>query len=332
MKSTVIGTLCAAAIGLSGSLASAATTIKVASIAPKGTAWIKQLERWEKAVEEATKGEIDIQIFPGGQLGNEFDVYKQVQRGRIDAASLSGAVLAQNVPELALMSTPFLFNQVKTIDCIYDGPMGQKLASLVEKKGMKHMQWGETGWVYIYAKDNLSDVGEAKGYKTRVAPQPMSRTLWSSVGANGVEIPYAETPAALQTGMVKAGESAAISFVAFGLGKVAPHFMKTAHMHQAGALVLSEKKWKSLSKDLQKAVIDSLPSVAQNRAELRGLSEYMLSEYKKKGGPVHELTDAQRTAWKKSVEPGWPDFVKSLGAGSEALWPDVLAAKKSCGE
>jgi len=332
MKKGILGALCVTAVALTATSAIAKTEIKVASIAPKGTPWIKILEHWEASVEKATNGEIDIQLFPGGQLGNEFDVYKQVQRGRIDAGSLSGAAMAENVPELALMSTPFLFKSTKTIDCVYDGAVGKKLAGLVEAEGLKHLQWGETGWVYIYAKEDLSDVNVAKGYKARVAPQPMSRTLWNSVGANGIEIPYAETPAALQTGMVRAGESAAISFVAFGLGKVAPHFMKTAHMHQAGALIFSEKKWKTLSKEHQKILMEGLPPLNQSRQQLRGLSEAMLTGYAKKGGPVHELSDAERAAWTNAVKPQWPGFVKSLGSGAEKLWPEILSAKKDCGE
>jgi TRAP-type transport system periplasmic protein len=332
MKKQLLGALCAAVVGLTGTAAQAKIEIKVASIAPKGTPWIKHLEAWEKAVEEKTNGEIDIKIFAGGQLGNEFDAFKQVQRGRLDAASLSGGTMAEYVPELALMSTPFLFDKAETIDCIYDGNLGNKFKDLVEAKGMKHLQWGETGWVYIYAKDDLSDVKQAKGYKTRVAPHPMSRTLWNSVAANGVEIPYAETPAALQTGMVRAGESAAISFVAFGLGKVAPHFMRTEHMHQAGATIISNKKWKQLSTEQQKIVTESLPNIQAMRKGLRGISEFMLKKYMDAGGPVHKLSTEQRNAWRAEVEPNWPTFVKELGGGAEKIWPEVIAAKKSCGE
>ena len=331
MKLTLTGAVSALAIGIAATSAGAETVIKVATIAPDGTPWAAHLQNWEVAVEEASNGEIDLQLFLGGQLGNEFDVYKQVQRGRIDASFFSGAAMSENVPELALMSTPFLFEKSSTIDCIYDGPLGDKFAELAEAKGMKMAQWQETGWVYVYAKDDLSDVADAEGYKTRVAPQPMSRLLWDSVGANGAEIPYSETPSALQTNLVKGGESAGISYIAFGVSKVAPHFMKTAHMHQAGALMISEKAWGGLSEADQKLLVDSLPEVQGMRDGLRNITEAMLGKYAEASGTVHELTTEQRAAWVAKVEPNWPAFVEGLGGEAKTLWPQLLEAKAACG-
>lgn len=315
-----------------GAAAQAATEIKLASIAPVGTPWIGHLEAWEKAVEEASNGEIDIVIYPSAQLGNEFDVFKQVQRGRIDAASLSGGAVSAFVKEVSLMSTPYLYDNVETIDCVYDGAFGDKLKALIAEKNVELLQWGETGWVHVYAQDDLSDVASAEGYKARVAPHEMSRMLWNSVGANGTELPYSETPAALQTGLVKAGESAEVSYVAFGLGKVAPHFMMTHHMHQAGGIVISDRTMKKLSPEHQAILRDSLPSTQSGRDAIRGMGVALVGKYEGAGGPVHRLSEEQRAAWKAKVEPNWPAFVASLGGQSEALWPEMLEAKAACGE
>lgn len=329
MKKLLMSAL-GAAVLLASASAQAATVIKVATIAPAGTPWVTHLEKWKKAAADASGGDIDIQIFPSGQLGNEYEAFKQVQRGRLDAAGFSGAVMSDNVPELALMSTPFLFDKTSTIDCIYDGKLGGEFAQLVEAKGMHFLQWQETGWVYVYAKDDLSDVANAQDYKVRVAPNPMSRVLWSAVGANGAEIPYTETPAALQTGLVRGGESAAISYLAFGLNKVAPHFMTTAHFHQAGALAISKKRWSSLSSKQRQILQDALPPVQGMRNTLRAVSQAMLGKYKKAGGPLHELTEPQRAAWKAKVELHWPEFVKSLGGKADDWWAQVLGAKRVC--
>ncbi len=308
----------------------AKTVIKVATIAPKGTPWVTHLEKWRENLLAATNGDIEIKVFPGGQLGTELDTLKMVMRGRLSAAGVAGAPLCEMFPEFSLMSTPFLFDSTKTIDCIYDGKLGEVFAGLLAKKNLKKIQWQETGWVYVYAKDDLSDPAAAKGYKIRVAPHPMSRILWSSVGANGIELPYIETPSALQTGMVRGGESAAISYFAFGLAKVAPHLMLTREFHQAGAIVMNLKQWNQFSEKQQKAIMDALPDINKMRATLRGLSRKLIEKYKAGGGPVHELTPQQRSAWKKLVEPNWPKFVKSLGPGAERLWPKVLEAKKAC--
>ncbi|HHL22540.1 MAG TPA: TRAP transporter substrate-binding protein [Aliiroseovarius sp.] len=332
MNKHILGAASAIALSIAASAAAAQTIIKVATLAPPNTPWTAHLETWKANVAEASGGEIEIQIFPSAQLGNEFEVYKQVQRGRLDSGAFSGAVISDNIPEISLMSTPFLFRDAATIDCVYDQQLGDQFAALIEEDGMKFLQWQETGWVYIYAQDDLSDVADAEGYKIRVSPTPISRMLWDSVGAAGVEIPYAEVPAALQTGLVRGGESAAISFVAFGLGKVAPHFMRTAQYHMAGAITISNRKWNSLSEEQQQILVDGLPPVQGMRDTLRATSEFLLGKYAEAGGPVHDLSEEQLAAWRAKVEPNWPAFVEGLGEGAQAMWPKLMEAKAACGE
>ncbi|MCE8548500.1 TRAP transporter substrate-binding protein [Ruegeria pomeroyi] len=311
--------------------ASAKTIIKVATIAPPETPWTASLEEWKAKVAEASNGEIEIQIFPSAQLGNEYQTYKQVQRGRLDAAALSGSVITEEVPEMALMSTPFLFRNSEIVYCVYDNPdMREKFAGLIEAGGVKFLDYVETGWVHVYAKDDLSNVEDAENYKIRVGPNAISRNFWSSVGANGVEIPYAESFAALQTDLVKGGESADVSFVAFGLGKVAPHFVKTYHEHLGGALILSNKLWDSLTPEERKIISENVQPISDFRAAVTGAGAYLLGKYVEGGGPVHELTEEQRAAWEAKVKQGWDQFVKDLGPGAEAFWPEVLAAKEAC--
>lgn len=312
-------------------MAQAKTELRLATLAPENTPWYAYIAEWEKAVEDASNGEIDIQIFGGGQLGNELDTWGQVERGRIDIGVFSAAVMAEKRPVMALMSTPMLFDKIETAWCVLDGPMKADLEAQFSDT-MHMVTWAENGWVNIYGQDDLSDVATASGYKARVAPHPMSRLVWDSVGANGAELPYAETPAALQTGLVKAGESATVSYFAFGLAKVAPHFMYSRHMHQAGSIMIGQKVWNRLSEEERKILTEATPDVNSLRKALVGMEQYLLGELEKGGVNIHRLSDEQRAAWKAKIEPNWPAFVASLGAEAEALWPKLLEQRAACGE
>ncbi len=319
------------AVALTPAASFAKTELKAATLAPEGTPWFDFLSKWEQAVEAASDGEIDIQIFPSAQLGNEWEVWNKVAKGRIEIGLFSAAVMSEKVPPMALMSTPFLFDSEQTAYCVYDTELKDEFTELLEER-FKVISWGETGWVQVYAQDDLSDVANADGYKTRVAPQAMSRTLWASVGANGVEIPFADTPAALQTGLVRSGEATGISYVAFGLNKVAPHLMLTRHMHQAGSIMMGKKVWNKLTEDEQAILMDNMPDLNELRQGVMGVEQYLIGQYEEAGGLVQHLTPEQRAAWKAKVEPNWPAFVEDLGPEAVALWPRVLEAKKACGE
>lgn len=319
-----------AALTAFASAATSETVLRFSTLAPPNTPWMAHFQGWADNVAQASDGELRIEIYPSGQLGNEFEVYRQVQRGRIDAAAFAGSILAEKIPEFALMSTPFLFDDISVIDCVYDGAFGDQLRQRVDDENLTFMQWGETGWVHVFAKEDLTDVASAQGYKIRVAPQPMSRLLWDSVDADGTEIPFAEMPPALQTGLVRGGEASEIAFVATGLGRSAPHLMKTAHMHQAGIMVISGRSWQKLSAEQQQILRDAMPSVSDLRGSVRHVAGKLLDKYAASGAPIHELTEAERAAWKDKVAPGWPGFVAELGGDAETLWPMLMEAKTAC--
>lgn len=227
--------------------------------------------------------------------------------------------------------TPFLFEKPETVYCVWDTELRAELeASLSDK--FKVISWAENGWVQLYAQDDLSNVDDAMGYKIRVAPHAMSRTLLSSADANGIEIPYADTPAALQTGLVQGGESIGISYVAFGLNKIASHLMLTNHSHHTGVVLMGKKSWEKLSPENRRILEDGLPDLEVLRRGVAQMDTYLISKHEEAGGAVHRLTKEERAAWKARVEPNWPAMIKSLGPRAEKIWPKVLAAKAACGE
>ncbi len=309
----------------------AKTELSLATIAPVGTPWYDYVEQWADRVAELSNNDIQINIFHSAQLGNEWETWTKVQRGRVDIGVFSGAVMAEKVPPLSLMSTPFLFDDEKTIYCVYDTQLKQEFTDMLEEHA-KVISWAENGWGNIYAKDDLSAVEAAEGYKSRVAPHAMSRLLWGSANANSIEVPFADTPAALQTDLIRSGEATPISYMAFGLYKVAPHYMLTQHMHQAGAIMMSPRRWTKLDEASQRVLIDAVPDINVLRSTLMNMEQMMIAKLKSEGVAVHELSDAERDAWKQAVQPNYPAYVEGLGEEAEALWPKVLEAKANCGE
>lgn len=325
----------AAAAVLAGALLPAAsfaqTELKVATLAPEGTPWYDFIAKWKENVEAASNGELQLTIFPNAQLGNELEVWNKVARGRVDIGVFTAAPMTENVPVTALLSTPFLFEKSETIYCVLDRELREDLTAMMSDK-FQVIDWAENGWVQVYAQDDLSDVANAEGYKIRAAPHAMSRTLMTSIGANAIEIPYADTPAALQTGLVKGGESIGVSYVAFGINKVAPHLTVTSHSHQSGVILMGKKNWGKLSAEHQKILGDATPDLSILRQGIAGMDAYLLGLHEKAGGGVHRLTPEQRAAWKAKVEPNWASMVESMGPEAQAFWPKVLEAKKACGE
>ena len=62
-----------------------------------------------KHVNEQSKGEIEVQVFPMGQLGGERSMAEQVQGGTLHMTAITAGVLANFVPEIGIIELPFIY-------------------------------------------------------------------------------------------------------------------------------------------------------------------------------------------------------------------------------
>lgn len=55
---------------------SLARTLKIATFAPAGTVWMKQMKAGAKIIAEKTEGRVKLKFYPGGVMGNDASVGK----------------------------------------------------------------------------------------------------------------------------------------------------------------------------------------------------------------------------------------------------------------
>jgi TRAP-type C4-dicarboxylate transport system substrate-binding protein len=63
-----------------------ATLLRIATVAPDGTAWARELRAWARDVESATEGAVHLKIYFGGIAGDELTVLDRVRREQLDGA------------------------------------------------------------------------------------------------------------------------------------------------------------------------------------------------------------------------------------------------------
>jgi len=65
------------ALGIFALGAQAATMIKIATVAPDGTAWMREMRAGADAVKKRTEGRVEIKYYPGGVMGDEPSVLRK---------------------------------------------------------------------------------------------------------------------------------------------------------------------------------------------------------------------------------------------------------------
>ena len=114
-----------------------AITFKLGMVDPVGSNFHKGALAIAEEVNKATGGRITIQVFAGGQLGNERDMYEGAQMGTIDMFTASNAVLTSFIPEMAVLDQPFLFETADEAHRVIDGTVG----TLIAEKTVRSHPW-----------------------------------------------------------------------------------------------------------------------------------------------------------------------------------------------
>ena len=300
--------------------------------APAKTPWVMQLERFAKDVEEESKGALKIEQFIAAQLGNEQDTIQQVARGRIDMGGFSTGAVALVLPELAVLSVPFLFKDLAEQDCVIDKSMTGPIAEQLAKKGVKSLGWTEVGTADIVGKKPYVLPGDVNGLKAASASHKVSAAMWSALGANPNPIGITEIAAAFQTGLVDVNATVVTFYLPSGLAKIAPVLTRVELSDAPGIIVMNKGAYDKLDPELRAALerATARRSADQLRKEIRGFEQTLRDMHVKAGGQIVDVTPAQREEWRKKLQPEWAKMVKEIGPEGNALFKIIEDGKKAC--
>ncbi len=328
MKSNIF-TLGAIALIAAGAVN--ADELKIATAAPAGTPWVTHLEGSGEALSAASGGEMSIAVFPGSQLGAETEVIKQVSRGRVDGGVFSTSASATVVPEVGLITSPFFWDSFEQAECAIDNHLTEVFAPMFEARGLRIVQWQELGWLNIFSKEPVTTPADVAGVKFRIAPIEANDVLGRAIGVSGVPMAFSDIAAALETGLIDAGELPTISYVASGLGKIAPHLTNTRHNYQPSIMLMSVKTWDGLSEEEQALFNDNMQTSQAIREQVRGAITFFEGKLVESGGTVNNLSDEERAVWSDLfTEDMQQQIIDGIGGESEAVYAAMVAAREAC--
>jgi len=261
-------------------------------------------------------------------IGSEQEIVQQVVRGRLEMAGFSYTGVSVLIPEAALLNMPYLWRSDAERDFVTDNHALPVMRKIYEAKGLHIVGLGEVGWNDVVCKKPCLTPASVKGMKVRVSPAMSSKVFWSSLAANGVQMPLSELFPALQSGLVDGADLPFLYYITTPAAQSAPHYVMTRHLHHGSTLVVNKRVWDGLSQAQRDAITQAWPEVSRMRREVAADEKPRMEEFKKKGGFVHELTAEQRAEWAKLVEPNQEQMVKDIGGAAGELWAAIRKGKQ----
>ena len=135
---------------------------------------VRQQEAADR-IRKATKGRLDIQLFPNNQLGSDTDMLSQLRSGAIDLFTMSGLILSTLVPPASINGVGFAFKDYATVWKAMDGKLGAYVRGEIAKRGLVPMEkmW-DNGFRQITSSTReIKGPADMKGFKIRVPVSPL---------------------------------------------------------------------------------------------------------------------------------------------------------------
>lgn len=239
-------------IGIAGGTSAYAITMKFAHYADEQHPGHIAALQFKNRVEELTKGELQITIYPSNKLGSPPEQLEQTKLGVVDMCLPTQGAMDKYVKAFSVVMLPFVFNGYDHAHKVLDGPAMDWLAPLAQEAGLvmlSNWEWGFRNLTNRVRPVNKPE--DVKGLKIRTPPEIQLQAAMEALGAVVTKIAFPELYMALSQGVVDGQENPLAVIYFFKLYEVQKYLALTSHVYNNMIHVVSSKSWDKLTPEQQ---------------------------------------------------------------------------------
>lgn len=288
------------------------------AIAGKGSTKFKEVAN------RLSNGEIEITIFPNGQLGGELEMVSQVRLGTLDMCMVGSGLAANIEPTFSITELPFIWKDRESAWNVLSGPIGKKILGLMEPKGIKGLGWGVWGFRgFLTNGFAIEQPGSMKGRKMRIVENPLYVQTIRAFGGNPVPMAWPEVYTGLQQKTIDGVETNYHGMGDAKLFEVATDLAVTNHIFTATVYLMNLPRFQGLSSKHRDIIMQAAKAAGETmRDGAQKANEGAIAKMKKAGVKVIK---PDRAAFAAKAEKVHKRFEVLVGP---QLLQEVKAAQK----
>lgn len=273
-------------------------------------------EEFKEKVAEYSDGEVDVNIFPDGQLSSEQRGFQDVQNQVVQATSLAVNNATVFTPSVGLFDLPYIFTDREQFYLVVDEMMDDLNEAMIEESGTRAIMWFEQGYRHLTTSEDagpVETIDDVEGMTIRVPQNPLMLGAFEAWDANPTPIAWDETFNALQQGVAVGQENPYSVISSARFYEVQKYLTNLHYKLWIGPVVVNEDWLQGLDEGHREAILRAgREAMAAQREEQQRLDEEALAMLKDEG-MVHvgELEDEE--VWIEKAVAIWPEFLDQIG-------------------
>jgi len=259
---------------------------------------------------------VEFQFFFNGSLGTSADqIIGGLQNRNFESYGYNIGAMAEYTKAYMPLDVMFLVPNLAAGAAIVAGEPGRLMNErCLKDTGLRNLILGAIGMRHMTnSRRPIDQVADIKGLKIRVQNNPLHILAINKLGAAATPIAYAELFTALQQKVIDGQENPIANIFAQNFAEVQKYLTFTNHLYTAGATLMNDKWFKSLSPEFQKAILESAAIAQAYSAPELAKTEAKMIEKLKERMTMNELSKEEFAKFRQLSMDTWNEAAKRIG-------------------
>ncbi len=281
-----------------------AVVLKVATLTPDGSNWMRKMRKGAEEVARATDQRVRFKFYPGGVMGNDRAVLRKIRAGQLQGGAFPGGTLAGYYSDIQIYSLPLTFKSFEEVDYVRRH-MDAELVAGLEANGFVTFGLADGGFAYFMSNQPVDSIETLKKKKAWApADHKMILEAMKGFGISPIALPIADVRTGLQTGLIDTVAISPIGAVVLQWHTQVKYLNKMPLVYLYGLLALDRKAFARIAPADQAEVRRIMTAVwremdAMNRHD----NIKALETLRAQGIEFIEPPPEARDAWYQQAQP-----------------------------
>lgn len=287
-------------------------SLKLGFQANAGSNEFKAAELLAEKAKEYSNGTITVEVYPGGQLGDDRAMIDQVAAGALDMVFAETGRMGLWEPELEVFAYPFAFDDFDhMMRTLTETEYGKSINAKLEARGWKVLADAYNGTRQTTSNKAINSIEDMKGMKLRVPNAEQNLAFAKYSGAAATPMPFADVYLALKTNAVDGQENPLSTIDAQKFTEVQGFCALTGHIINDNNYIISKIVFDKLSPAQQEAITKATEEAAAFHTETFMNDEAALLEKFEQAGMV--ITTPDKAPFREACAPMYDEYVAKFG-------------------
>jgi len=179
-----------------------AQTLKIATVAPEGSAWMKSMREGAEEIQQRTGGRVSLKIYGGGVQGNDKQVQRKMRTGQLHGGAFTSGAMSLFQQDADIYSLGMLFRDIDEVTHVrqqFDSILMDRLL----EAGYVGFGFAGGGFAYMMSNVPLRTSSDMSGQKVWTPEgDALAYAALEAFGVAPVSMPLTDVMTGLQTDLL----------------------------------------------------------------------------------------------------------------------------------